>query len=254
MTVKFSTEGELGSIIIDRQEKLNALDLESFRELERIVHGVCADHRMRGLLVMAEGGRAFSAGADIQDLGGLDSAEASARATYRRTVLQELAELPIPTIAVVEALAMGGGLELALACTFRVASTSARFSFPEVKLGLLPGAGGTQRLPRLVGESRALEMMLTARTIDAADAHRIGLVDRIATDARMEARALAGQWLPFSRAAIAAIIAAARCAELPIHEGLAAEGRHLAGLSTSADAEEGISAFLQKRAPRFNQS
>jgi enoyl-CoA hydratase len=254
MTVRFSGEGALGTITLDRQEKLNALDLESFRELERIVQAVRTEPRIRGLIVMAEGDRAFSAGADIHDLAGVDAAEASARATYRRAVLQGFIELPFPSIAVVEGLAMGGGVELALACTFRIASPAARFSFPEIKLGMLPGAGGTQRLPRLIGESRALEMMLTARSIDATEAYRIGLVDRIASDARGEAQAFASQWLPFSRDAIAAIMAAIRCSELPIREGLAAEGRYLAALNNSADATEGIAAFLEKRTPRFNQS
>jgi enoyl-CoA hydratase len=253
MTIRFSVEGALGTLTVDRVQKLNALDLECFQAIEAIVGQVQSDQGIRGLVVLAEGTRAFSAGADINDLRGLDAAESSRRATYRRMVLQSLAELPIPSVAVIEAPAMGGGVELALACTFRVASPAAKFSFPEIRLGLLPGAGGTQRLPRLVGASRALDMMLTARVIDATEALRIGLVDRVAVDARGEALVLAGQWLQYSRAAAAGIMAAVDEASLPMREGLAAEGRHLAAVSASADAAEGVAAFLEKRAARFNQ-
>ncbi len=253
MTVHFVVEAGLGTVIIDRREKLNALDLGSFRELERIIRATREDRATRGLLIAAEGGRAFSAGADIDDLVGIDADEATSRATYRRLVLQDLAELPVPSVAVVEGLAMGGGVELALACTFRVASTAAQFSFPEIKLGLLPGAGATQRLPRLIGISRALDMMLTARVVDAAEALRVGLVDRIAADARAEGRTLAAQWMRFGRDAVTGIMFAARCADPAIREGLTAEGRYLANVIRSADAHEGIAAFLEKRVPIFNR-
>jgi enoyl-CoA hydratase len=254
VALDFTVAAGLGTVVINRPEKLNALDLVTFRELEGIAQAVRHDRGIRGLLVMARGERAFSAGADINDLTGVDSEEARSRATYRRFVLQDLAELPVPSVAVVEGLAMGGGVELALACTFRVASPSARFSFPEIKLGLMPGAGATQRLPRVIGTARALDMMLTARVIDAAEALRIGLVDRVADDAPAEGRGLAAQWMQFGRDAIAGVLAAVACAEQPIREGLASEGRFLAGLSTSADAHEGISAFLEKRAARFNRA
>ena len=125
MAVRFEMEDGLGTICIDRQAKLNALDLESFRELERIIGRVRGDARVRALLVTAAGSRAFCAGADIGDLAGLPVSEACERATYRRMVLQDLAELPVPSVAIVEAPAMGGGVELALACTFRVASPQA---------------------------------------------------------------------------------------------------------------------------------
>jgi enoyl-CoA hydratase len=253
MSVSLSVEDALGIVLIDRQDKLNALDLISFQEIERIMDIVRRDDKVGGLIFTAAGTRAFSAGADIADLKDIGADEAPKRATYRRGVFQELSELPIPTVAVVDGLAMGGGVELALACTFRLATARSSFSFPEIRLGLLPGAGGTQRLPRLIGEVRALEMMLTARRINADEALRIGLVDRIVENPLEDAKNFASQWTQFSRAAVREILAAIQCSELPIREGLEMEGEHLSFLNTSADAAEGIAAFFEKRTPIFNQ-
>ncbi|MBP1881743.1 enoyl-CoA hydratase [Ensifer mexicanus] len=238
---------------IDRAAKLNALDLETFRKIEEIVDKANDDRAVRGLIFAAAPGRAFSAGADINDLTGLSPEEAGRRASYRRGVFQKIATADVPSIAVINGFAMGGGVELALACTFRFATRQATFSMPEINLGLLPGAGATQRLPRLIGMAKALEMMLTASKVAAEEALRCGLVDRIIEDVETEPLNFAVGWLPFSRSAIKGIIAAARGSELPMEEGLAREGEELAMLSASPDGIEGVAAFLEKRRPAFNQ-
>lgn len=239
---------------IDRPQRLNALDLESFRQIEALVDRVNANPQIRAVIFAAEGDRAFSAGADINDLSGISPDEMSSRATWRRDVLQKLAEMEVPSVAVVDGLAMGGGVELAMACTFRVATTRATFSMPEINLGLLPGAGATQRLPRIVGTARALEMMLAARRIGAEEALAFGLINRIVTDPMAEARAFAAEWTRFSRSALRGILRATRAAtDLPIRDGLALEGAELAALNTSPDGLEGVAAFLEKRPPHFNK-
>jgi enoyl-CoA hydratase len=254
MPVTLRIQDSVGIVTIDREAKLNALDLQSFHEIEKIVDRAKGDRDIRSLIFTTAGKRAFSAGADINDLAGLSADEASERATFRRFALQRLAEAAVPTIALVEGFAMGGGVELAMACTFRLATAQATFSFPEINLGLLPGAGATQRLPRLVGVSRALDMMLTARKVDAEEALRIGLIDRIVKDPLDEALEFANQWNRFSRSAVAGIMAATRHSELPIREGLVKEGEELALLSTSKDGIEGVTAFLEKRRPVFNRT
>ncbi|TCM65744.1 enoyl-CoA hydratase/isomerase family protein [Rhizobium sp. BK068] len=254
MGVRFDITNAIGIVTIDRQAKLNALDLATFKEIEEVVQRTNNDPGIRGLVFAAAPGKAFSAGADIRDLAGLTPGEASERATYRRGVFQKLMTADVPSIAAVDGFAMGGGVELALACTFRIASQRSVFSFPEIKLGLLPGAGATQRLPRLVGMSAALEMMITARELAADEALRVGLIDRIAENPIEAAKDFAAKWLPFSRGAIRGIMAAAHQSELPILEGLYKEGEELGLLSTSPDGIEGVSAFLERRPAFFNKS
>lgn len=253
MSVSFESRNAIGIVTIDRAAKLNALDLDTFRQIEAIIDRANGDREIRGLIFSAAPGRAFSAGADISDLAGLSPEEAAERATYRRGVFHKLSRAEVPSIAVIDGFAMGGGVELALACTFRLATQRALFSFPEVKLGLLPGAGATQRLPRLVGMPRALEMMLTARPIDAQEALGIGLVDHIVDNPLEAALEFAARWVPFSRLAIRGIMAASFQSGLPLEEGLAMEGEELARLSTSPDGIEGVTAFLEKRPAIFNR-
>jgi enoyl-CoA hydratase len=253
MALRGDIEGALGVIFIDRPEKLNALDLSSFRDLESLAARFENERGLRGLIVASASPRAFCAGADISDLADIDTAEADARARYRRDVLNRFSKLPFPSIAVIDGLAMGGGVELALSCSFRLATSRASFSFPEIRLGLLPGAGGTQRLPRLIGESRALDLMLTGRRIDASEALQMGLINRIVSDPMAEAKAFAAQWLELSAAAIQGLLAAVRACTLPIEPGLIEEGKQLARLSSGSDALEGVSAFLEKRTANFNR-
>src|SRR5204862_4335476 len=196
---------------------------------------------------------ASSAGADIKELMGRSLVEQRAGAALAQAVLAKLDELSMPSIALINGYAFGGGLELALACTFRLAVRSAKLGFPEIKLGLIPGYGGTQRLPRLIGEARATELILTGRTVDAGEAERIGLVNRVIdgdlTEAgQVFARAMTGFSLPVLCLARDAI---RRAHDLPLHDGLKIE----ADLSTLAfqteDAVEGMTAFIEKRKPVF---
>jgi len=196
----------------------------------------------------------FAAGADIKQMENGDRAAFEAFGVAFRKPLERLAAHSRPSIAVVEGLALGGGLELAMAATFRIAGDNALFTMPEVKLGLIPGAGGTQRLPRLVGRGNALQLMLLGNEISATEAAKMGLVDRVthqggALDAAMS---VAEQLSEMPAAAMAAVM---RCvdesADLPLSAGLAAEAVRINDLFDTADAREGISAFFQGRAPRY---
>jgi enoyl-CoA hydratase len=207
----------------------------------------------RALLVTGAGQKAFCAGADIKELMGRTLIEQKRGGELGQSVFAKLESLPIPSVAIVNGYAFGGGLELALACTLRIATRNAKMGLPEIKLGLIPGYGGTQRLPRAVGEGRAMEMILAGRTVDADEAHRIGLVQRIVDGdvvaaGMAYAREFSGYSLPvlgFARSAVSRALAT------PLAEGLKIE----ADLSTLAfqtkDAQEGMSAFAEKRKARF---
>jgi enoyl-CoA hydratase/carnithine racemase len=196
----------------------------------------------------------FAAGADIKHMSSVDAEMFAAYGDAVRAVLERLANHPALSVAAVDGLALGGGLELAMACSLRIAGSSARLGLPEVKLGLIPGAGGTQRLPRLVGRGRALDVMLTGREVDAEEALRIGLVDRLvpagtAVDAARElARELRACSLPAQRAVVRAVDAAY---DRPLAEGLRYEAEQVNEVFERGEAAEGIRAFLDKRAPEF---
>lgn len=195
----------------------------------------------------------FAAGADIKQMATVDAASFTEYGDRVRAVNDRLAASPWLSIAAVDGAALGGGLELALACSLRVAGPGAGFGLPEVKLGLIPGAGGTQRLPRLVGRSRALDIMLTARMVPAAEALQIGLVDRLADGdvlaaARELAAALTGPSLPAQLAVVRTVDAAG---DLPLAEGLRYEVEQIQELFTEGEAAEGIRAFIDKRRPSF---
>jgi enoyl-CoA hydratase len=207
----------------------------------------------RALLVTGAGDRSFCAGADIKELMGRSLSAQREDAAFGQAVFAKLDTLPIPSIALINGYAFGGGLELALACTFRLAVRSARLGLPEIKLGLIPGYGGTQRLPRLIGEARALDIILTGRTVEAEEAERIGLINRIAEGDLIEA----GK--SFAREMTCYSLPALGFARNAIHRGLAlalGEGLEIeADLNTlafqTADAVEGMTAFLEKRKPVF---
>lgn len=195
----------------------------------------------------------FAAGADIKHLSSIDAETFTAYGDRMREVNDRLAAAPYLSIAAVDGVALGGGLELAMACTLRVAGPHGRFGLPEVKLGLIPGAGGTQRLPRLVGRGRALDIMLTARQVDAGEAFRIGLVDRLTEgdvlDAALEfARELIGPSLPAQLSVVRTVNAAH---DLPLVEGARYEVAEIQSLFEDGEAGEGIAAFVGKRAPKF---
>jgi enoyl-CoA hydratase/carnithine racemase len=196
----------------------------------------------------------FAAGADIKHMSTIDAESFLAYGDQMRAANDRLAAAPFISIAAVDGLALGGGLELAMACTMRVSGPSSKFGLPEVKLGLIPGAGGTQRLPQLVGRGRALDIMLTARQVDATEARSIGLVDRLSGgDVLKEALALANELVSSSLPAQLAVVRTVDAAfELPLADGIAFERAQEQGLFEHGEAAEGIEAFIAKRPPNFS--
>jgi enoyl-CoA hydratase len=252
MAIHLNRIDELALITLDRPEALNALSFGQLQDLSRMIDTL-ADSDARALLVTGAGDRAFSAGADVKELMGRTLVEQRAGAMLGQSVLAKLDQLRMPSIALINGYAFGGGLELALACTFRLAAPSAQLGFPEIKLGLIPGYGGTQRLPRLIGEARATELILTGRTVSAAEAERIGMINRIVdSDLVAAGQAFAREMTGFSLPVLGlARDAIRRAHDLPLHDGLKIE----ADLSTLAfqteDAAEGMTAFVEKRKPVF---
>ena len=252
MSVALSRDGEAALVTLMRPEALNALSFGVLRDLAAAFDAV-AESDARVLLITGAGERAFCAGADIKELKGRTVIEEKEDTRLGQSVFAKLDVLPIPSVALINGYAFGGGLELALASTFRLASPSAKLGMPEVKLGLIPGYGGTQRLPRLIGEARALEMILTGRAVEAEEAGRIGLVNRVVEgDLIAAGRDFAAQFTGYSLPVLAmAREAVQRALDNPITEGLKIE----ADLSTLAyrteDAAEGMAAFEEKRKPDF---
>lgn len=252
MTVQLSRIDELALITFDRPEVLNALNFELLRDLGAAIDQV-AGGDARALLVTGAGSRAFCAGADVKEL--MDRSLAATRqgAALGQAIFAKLDVLPIPSIALINGYAFGGGLELALACTFRIALPGARLGLPEIKRGLTPGYGGTQRLPRLIGEARALEMILTGRTVMAEEALRIGLVNRVVDRDMLGAGvSFAREMTCFSLPALGfARDAVRRGLPTSLREGLAIEADLNTLAFQTADAAEGMTAFLDKRQPVF---
>jgi enoyl-CoA hydratase len=243
---------EFALLTLNRPEALNALSTSLLREL-RDGFDWAATTGARALLITGAGERAFCAGADIAELSGRTPPQVKRDSELGQTLFRRLDRYPLASIAIVNGYAFGGGLELALACTFRVATANARMGVPEIKLALIPGYGGTQRLPRLIGEARALELVMTGRTVEAEEALRIGLVQRVLSgDPLAGAMAFAREFTRYSLPALAfAREAVQRALATTLDEGLRIE----ADLSTLAfqmrDAAEGTAAFLEKRAARF---
>ena len=255
MPVTVSRRDACAIIVLDRQEALNALSFAVIEELAGCLAEV-ARSDARALLVTGAGEKAFCAGADIKELRGRGLMMQKRSAERGQAVFAMVEALPMPSIAVINGYAFGGGLELALACTFRLATRNAKLGLPEIKLGLVPGYGGTQRLPRIVGEARALEMILTGRAVEAEEAERIGLVSRlIEGDPIAAGIAFAAGFTGYSLPALGfARDAVQRALTVPLHEGLKIE----ADLSTlsfrTEDAEEGMAAFVEKRKPVFRDA
>ncbi len=252
MSVELTRIEEFALITLNRPDALNALSFALIADLGRAFDEVAAGDA-RALLITGAGSKAFCAGADIKELTGRTLVAQKEGAEMGQAVFAKLDKLPMPSLAIINGYAFGGGLELALACTFRIATKNAKMGLPEIKLGLIPGYGGTQRLPRAIGEPRALEMIMTGRTVDAEEAARIGLVHRLiegdaVAQGLVYAREFSGYSLPvlgFAREAIK------RALDNPVAEGLRVE----ANLSTlafqTADAAEGMDAFANKRKPQF---
>ena len=253
MTVEFGRRGDVATIALDRPERLNAL---SFDLLGRLDEALDRAADARAVVVTGAGGRAFCAGADIGELRRRTLAEQRRGIELGQKVFSKLNALSAPSVAVINGHAYGGGLELALACTFRLALPNARMGLPEIKLGLIPGYGGTQRLPRIVGEARALEMIMTGRAVDAGEAERIGLVSGVVEgDPIEEGVAFAGRFARYSLPVLEfARQAVTRALDTPLNEGLKIEADLAALAYRTADAEEGMAAFEEKREPEFNDA
>lgn len=240
-------------LTVNRPDKLNALNDATIAELDRAIDEIRHRDDVGGV-ILTGAQRAFVAGADIAELSSQRPMDAKARAAYGQHVFNKFEHSPKPVIAAVNGFALGGGCELAMACHIRLASESARFGQPEVKLGITPGYGGTQRLPRLVGRGRALQLLLTGEMIDAQEAFRIGLVNRVVPPAELlpAAEAMMRQILANAPLAVALCIEAVnRGYNATQDDGLNLEANHFAMLSGTADMAEGMAAFLGKRAPSF---
>ena len=248
-TLLLEIADRIATVTLNRPKVHNALNALMFRELDEAFAALAADPAVRVILVRGAGGKAFAAGADISELAETGAASGELLAERGQRVFRRIETLGKPVIACVDGFALGGGCELALACTLRLASESARFGQPEIKLGLIPGYGGSQRLPRLVGPGAALKLILTGTIIDAREALRIGLVDEIADDLIARAAELATALAATPPLAIAAAIeAVGRGVDLPLDEALALEASIFGRLCGTEDKREGTRAFLEKRA------
>ena len=241
-------------VTLDRPKVLNALNLETMAELALAFDELAADAEIRVILLTGCGDRAFAAGADIRELAAIDAGEARAFALRGQGIFRRIETLGKPVIACINGFALGGGCELALACTLRIAGDTAKLGQPEVKLGILPGYGGSQRLPRLVGRSAALKLTLTGAIIDAGEALRIGLVDEVVPAAELmtRAEALAREIAANAPLAVAESLNAVDAGlDLPLETALALEADAFARLAATADKREGTQAFLEKRPPAW---
>ena len=253
-TILYEKRNAAAYVMLNRSEVMNALNRKAIAELSAAFTDAREDSRIRGVIITGAGNRAFIAGADITELATATPVEAERQTRAGQVLLNLIENLGKPVIAAVNGLALGGGCETALACTFRLASPNAKFGQPEIKLGLIPGFGGTQRLPRLVGRSVALRLILTGGMVSSDEAYRIGLVDEIVEAENLIARAeeILTQIAANAPLAVSYAMDAVNLglnATLP--EGLALEGKLFALCAATEDKKEGTTAFLEKRPPRF---
>ena len=249
-TLIYEKKDTIGLLTINRPEKLNALSNELIEELAQFLDDVENDEELRVLVLTGAGEKAFVAGADIQELVDRDALLGRKVSRTRQEIFSRIENLPIPVIAAVNGYALGGGLELALACSIRLCSDRAQFGAPEVKLGIIPGDGGTQRLPRLVGLGRAMEMVLTGDFIDAQEAYRIGLVNQVISQDELMEKAMGLAQKIAKRPPLAvryAKEAVNRSQEGDATSGYALESYLHALTCTTEDKKEGVKAFLEKR-------
>jgi enoyl-CoA hydratase len=243
----------IATVTINRPDKLNALNDALMKELGAVMDGFASNAAV-GAIILTGAGRAFVAGADISKLAVAKAGELEKFARVGQSVFRRIELSSKPVIAAVNGFALGGGCELALSCHVRIASTQAKFGLPEVKLGLIPGYGGTQRLPRLIGRGAALQLILTGDPIDGTDAARLGLANAVVEpDALLPAaRAMAATMLKNAPVAIARAIEAVDVGlDATLEDGLRLEARLFGSLESTADMREGTKAFLEKRPPQF---
>lgn len=239
-------------VTVDRPRALNALNRATLDQLEEAVLGFRDDEALRGVVLTGAGDRAFVAGADIAELRDLTLDGALRLSRHGQMIFFRIEALRCPVIAAVNGYALGGGLELALACHLRIAHPRARLGLPEVKLGVIPGYGGTQRLPRLVGRSRATRMILTGEPVTAEAALAAGLVDEVSEDPVGSAFSLLDSIHANGPLAVRNALLAIAASEEPLARGLRSEARLFAELARTDDMREGLEAFLEKRPARFH--
>ena len=254
MSIVVERDDAVAIVTVDRPDAMNALDVETLTELRDRLEGLAADADTRVIVLTGAGDRAFIAGADIKYMSALDVSQAKAWGALGHETARLLETMPQPTIASINGFALGGGCELALACDLRYASANAKLGQPEIKLGIIPGWGGTQRLARATTIGFAKELILTGRTIDAAEAHRHGLVNAVYEPQELMAKSLetARSLAKLSPIALAAAKTASNRALQGDHiDNLSSEADHFGELFASEDAREGLSAFVEKRDARF---
>src|SRR5437660_4797831 len=253
-TLLFDIRDGIAFVTINRPDKLNALNDQVMLELGQVADRLATEAEIKGAIFTGSGPKAFVAGADIGDLAKQGPFDGKARALRGQAVLRRLETCGKPVLAAVNGFALGGGCELAMACHLRVASENAKFGQPEVKLGIAPGYGGTQRLPRLVGKGIALQLILTGATIDAQEAYRIGLVNKVVPADQLLAEAdklLRGILSMGPLAGRLSMAAVDQGLEMTLEEGLLLEANHFGLLAATQDMKEGLTAFLEKRPAKF---
>ena len=250
----YEKKGAIAYVTLNRPKVLNALNQRTWQDLRAAFEDAREDADVRGVILTGAGDKAFIAGADISELAQVTAVQAERSSTYGQEVLNLVENLGKPVVAAINGFALGGGCETAMACTIRLATESARFGQPEVKLGVLPGGGGTQRLPRLVGKGRALQLILSGEMISAQEAYRIGLVNEVVPAADLIPRAEAILKQIFANAPLAvkySLEAVNKGLETSQAEGLTLEASYFGLCAGTEDKKEGTEAFLQKRKAAF---
>ena len=253
--ILYERKGAIAYVTLNRPKVLNALNQRTWEELRAAFEDARNDADVRGVILTGAGDKAFIAGADIGELARITAVEAERSSTYGQDVLNLIENLGKPVIAAINGFALGGGCETAMACTIRIAAENARFGQPEVKLGVIPGGGGTQRLPRLIGKGRALQLILSGEMISAQEAYRIGLVNEVvpAADLITRAEAILKQILSNAPLAVTySLEAVNKGLETTQAEGLSLEASLFGLCAGTEDKTEGTQAFLQKRPAQFH--
>ena len=252
--IRFETKNQIAYVTIDRPKVLNALNMATMQELKQAFAAIKDDREVRVVILTGAGEKSFVAGADIGELSQHSPVSAKEYTHQGQAILDAIENLGKPVIACVNGFALGGGCELAMACTMRIASENAKLGQPEVKLGLIPGYGGTQRLPRLVGKGIAMQLVLTGEMIGAQEAHRIGLVNEVVPASELIARAEAIAAKIATNAPLAiqyAMEAVNHGLDLPLADGLFLEATLFGVCCATEDKNEGTKAFLEKRPAQF---
>jgi enoyl-CoA hydratase len=252
--VLYEMKGAIAYVTLNRPKVLNALNQRTWEDLKAAFEDARDDADVRGVILTGAGDKAFIAGADINELAQVTAVEAENSSTFGQEVLNLVENLGKPVIAAVNGFALGGGCETAMACTIRIAGENAKFGQPEVKLGVIPGGGGTQRLPRMVGKGRALQLILSGEIISAQEAYRIGLVNEVVPSVQLITRAEAILKQIFSNAPLAvkySLEAVNKGLETSQAEGLSLEASLFGLCAGTEDKKEGTSAFLEKRKAQF---